>query len=166
MFCDQCGQQLASSARFCSSCGKAVGVAVVPAAEGRVDRNLRVLGVLWLVYAVLRGLGVIWFLAIGRVMLPFILSRIPFGPAEMPLGRLISGAFFFGTTLAAFLALLGVITAWGLLQRESWGRMLALIVGVVALLSIPFGTALGVYTLWVLLPASSEAEYRRLGRAA
>jgi zinc-ribbon domain len=166
MFCDQCGQQLAPSARFCSSCGKAVGVAVVPAAEGRVDRNLRVLGVLWLVYAVLRGLGVIWFLAVGRVMLPFILSRIPFGPPELPLGRLISGAFFFGTTLAAFLALLGIITAWGLLQRESWGRMLALIVGVVALLSIPFGTALGVYTLWVLLPASSEAEYRRLGRAA
>jgi len=166
MFCDQCGQQLAPSARFCSSCGKAIGVAVVPAAEGKVDRNLRVLGVLWLVYSVLRGLGVIWFLAVGRVMLPFILSRIPFGPPELPLGRLITGMFFFGTTLAAFLALLGVITAWGLLQRESWGRMLALIVGVVALLSIPFGTALGVYTLWVLLPASSEAEYRRLARAA
>jgi hypothetical protein len=166
MFCDQCGQQSAPSARFCSSCGKAIGVAVVPAAEGKVDHNLRVLGVLWLVYSVLRGLGVIWFLSVGRVMLPFILSRIPFGPPELPLGRLITGMFFFGTTLAAFLALLGVITAWGLLQRESWGRMLALIVGVVALLSIPFGTALGVYTLWVLLPASSEVEYRRLGRAA
>ena len=74
--------------------------------------------------------------------------------------------FFFGTALAAFLALLGAISAWGLLQHEPWGRMLGLIVGVVALLSIPFGTALGVYTLWVLLPASSEAEYRRLARAA
>lgn len=166
MFCDQCGQQLAPAARFCASCGKAIGLAVVPAAEGRVDRNLRVLGVLWLVYSVLRGLGVMWFLAVGRVMLPFVLSRIPLGPAELPLGRLISGVFFFGTALAAFLALLGVITAWGLLQHEPWGRMLAIIVGIVALLSIPFGTALGVYTLWVFLPANSEAEYRRLGRAA
>jgi len=166
MFCDQCGQQLGASARFCTSCGKAIGMAMVPAAEGRLDRNLRVLGVLWLVYSVIRGLGVIWFLLVGRVMLPFIVSHIPLGPREFPLERLIAGVFFFATALAAFLALLGVITAWGLLQHESWGRMLALIVGVIALLSFPFGTALGVYTLWVLLPASSESEYRRLARAA
>jgi zinc ribbon protein len=166
MFCDQCGQQLAPSARFCNSCGKAIGMAVVPAAEGRVNRNLRVLGVLWLVYSVIRALGVVWFLLVGRVMLPFILSHIPLGPPEFPLERLISGAFFFGTALAGFLALLGLITAWGLLQHESWGRTLALVVGVVALLSIPFGTALGVYTLWVLLPAGSDEEYRRLARAA
>jgi hypothetical protein len=166
MFCDQCGQPLAPAARFCNSCGKAIGVAMVPATDGRVDRNLRVLGVLWLVYSVVRGLGVIWFLLVGRVVLPFFLSRIPLGPAELPLGRLISSFLFFGMALAAFLALLGLIAAWGLLQRESWGRVLALIVGVVALLSLPFGTALGIYTLWVLLPASSEAEYRRLARAA
>ena len=107
-----------------------------------------------------------WCLLVGRVVLPFILSRVPHGPAVLPLGRLISSFLFFGMALAAFLALLGLIAAWGLLQRESWGRVLALIVGVVALLSLPFGTALGIYTLWVLLPASSEGEYRRLARAA
>jgi hypothetical protein len=31
----------------------------------------------------------------------------------------------------------------------------------VALFSVPIGTALGVYTLWVLLPAESEREYAR-----
>jgi hypothetical protein len=31
---------------------------------------------------------------------------------------------------------------------------------------MPFGTALGVYTLWVLLPAKSEEEYRQMERAA
>jgi hypothetical protein len=31
---------------------------------------------------------------------------------------------------------------------------------------VPFGTALGIYTLWVLLPGDSEQEYRRLSRAA
>jgi hypothetical protein len=31
---------------------------------------------------------------------------------------------------------------------------------------MPFGTALGIYTLSVLLPAGSEEEYRRISRAA
>jgi hypothetical protein len=36
----------------------------------------------------------------------------------------------------------------------------------VALLRIPVGTALGIYTLWVLLPAQSDEEYRALAQAA
>jgi hypothetical protein len=40
----------------------------------------------------------------------------------------------------------------------------AIIAGILALWHIPFGTALGIYTLWVLLPATSEAEYRNLAR--
>ena len=40
--------------------------------------------------------------------------------------------------------------------------MLAIILGVVSLFfHIPFGTALGIYTLWVLLPAHSEEEYQK-----
>ena len=57
---------------------------------------------------------------------------------------------------------LGGVTGWGLLARQSWARMLALILGCLSLLDVPFGTALGIYTLWVLLPAQSEAEYRQL----
>ena len=32
--------------------------------------------------------------------------------------------------------------------------------------NIPFGTALGIYTLWVLLPAEAEQEYNQESRAA
>ncbi|HUB02419.1 MAG TPA: hypothetical protein VL983_07025 [Terriglobales bacterium] len=60
----------------------------------------------------------------------------------------------------------GFITGWGLLQREAWARVLALVMGFLALLSVPIGTALGIYTLWVLLPAESEKEYRALGADA
>jgi hypothetical protein len=35
---------------------------------------------------------------------------------------------------------------------------------VINILSIPFGTALGIYTLWVLMPDQSEAEYRAMAR--
>ena len=34
-----------------------------------------------------------------------------------------------------------------------------IIVAVLSLLKIPFGTALGIYTLWVLAPADSGTEY-------
>ena len=48
----------------------------------------------------------------------------------------------------------GFFAGWGLLQREAWARTVALVVGFVALLNVPLGTALGIYTLWVLLPVA------------
>jgi hypothetical protein len=45
------------------------------------------------------------------------------------------------------------------MTRKPWGRVLAIIAAILALLKIPFGTALGIYTLWVLAPAASGMEY-------
>jgi hypothetical protein len=59
---------------------------------------------------------------------------------------------------------LGLIAGWGLLERQSWARILAIVLAFLSLIHIPFGTAIGVYTLWVLLPSSSEAEYQRMAR--
>jgi len=74
-------------------------------------------------------------------------------------------AGFVGTLLLAS-SVAGVFAGWGLLNYRPWARTLALIVGVIALIHIPFGTALGIYTLWVLLPGDSEHEYRRLAHSA
>lgn len=59
-----------------------------------------------------------------------------------------------GSVVAAFfivLAIPGVIAGVGLLQRKSWARILTLIVGAIGLLDVPIGTALGIYTFWVLM---------------
>jgi hypothetical protein len=56
-------------------------------------------------------------------------------------------------------ALLSLVTGISLLMRKSWGRVLAIIVAILSLIKIPFGTALGIYTLWVLLPSASAIEY-------
>jgi len=37
-----------------------------------------------------------------------------------------------------------------------------IVIGILAIFHPPFGTALGIYTLWVLLPADAAAEYDRL----
>jgi hypothetical protein len=63
-------------------------------------------------------------------------------------------------------AAVGLATGWGLLQREPWARVMALVLAFVSLMNVPLGTALGVYTLWVLLPAQSEEDYERYLRAA
>ena len=60
-------------------------------------------------------------------------------------------------------AALGFFAGWGLLQRESWARVLVVVLAFVSLFTnIPFGTALGIYTMWVLLPAESEEEYEAM----
>ena len=47
-------------------------------------------------------------------------------------------------------AIPGLIGGIGLLKRKSWSRVFVLIVGCVKLFDIPIGTALGVYSIWVL----------------
>jgi hypothetical protein len=63
-------------------------------------------------------------------------------------------------TIVAFILFVfaapGLIGGIGLLKRGSWARILVLIVGCLNLLSVPFGTALGVYTIWVLVQPESK----------
>ncbi|MCP5116575.1 MAG: hypothetical protein GY953_37580, partial [bacterium] len=123
--------------------------------QRRVTNNIRTLGVFWIVYSVLH-------LIPGAV-----LFSIPMGFTTLQ-RHLDAEQIFAGTlisTIGGFVALaslLGVIAGWGLLDRRPWARMLAIVLGCLVLIKIPFGTALGVFTLYVLLPASSEVEYRKL----
>ena len=65
-----------------------------------------------------------------------------------------------GAVVAVFIGVLSIpniIAGYGLLQRKSWARILALVLGCLSLLSFPFGTALGVYTLWVMTRPEAQA---------
>lgn len=59
-----------------------------------------------------------------------------------------------GTFVAALMALFalpGMVAGYGLLKRKNWARVLAIIVGILSLFNFPIGTAIGAYTLWVLM---------------
>ncbi|GAC1355297.1 MAG: hypothetical protein NVSMB3_00260 [Acidobacteriaceae bacterium] len=62
-------------------------------------------------------------------------------------------------TMTIASAALAFATGFSLLSRRPWARTLGIVAAVLALLKIPLGTALGIYTLWVLAPAESGAEY-------
>jgi hypothetical protein len=60
---------------------------------------------------------------------------------------------------------LGILAGWGLIDRQPWARALAIVLGFFVLLNFGIGTVLGIYTLWVLLPAESGQEYQRTARS-
>lgn len=177
MFCDQCGTEAAAGARFCSNCGRPFPGTVYQAAAGqrtpvyvvssnRVNEHVRVLGILWIVTGLLRALAVGWVWFVGQMVFPTVLSSlVPHFVLGDPLSRIVRGGLAFAAGLLILQGVLAFVAAWGLLERQSWGRVIAIVAAVLSLWHIPFGTALGIYTLWVLLPASSETEYRSLVRA-
>ena len=157
MYCDACGTKLEQGQSFCRACGKALGAAPVAraAAPGtRVAPHLRVLAILWIALGVLRVIPGIFLLSFSHWQFP---SEVP-AEAEGFLHPLLSGI--------GWVMLLGAaacfVAGWGLLERLAWARLFTIIVGAISLVEVPFGTALGIYSLWVLLPESSEAEYQRM----
>jgi len=158
MYCDRCGSSVPAGAKFCPSCGTEQKVVSMANGESRLARHLRLLGILWMASASLHLLAGLAAWMAGRFLLPRILSGSVVG--FVPVIVSVVGIFIMAVASVAFVA------GWGLLQHEPWGRTLALILAFLALFKPPFGTALGIYTLWALLPAQAEQEYRRFSRAA
>lgn len=55
----------------------------------------------------------------------------------------------------------GIIGGIGLFKRKEWARILVLILSAIDLLNIPFGTALGIYSIWVLIQEETIKLFRR-----
>ena len=67
-----------------------------------------------------------------------------------------------GLVISAFVLLLslpGIIAGFGLLKLRPWARLLTIVLSALNLLSIPIGTALGIYGLWVLLKPETERMF-------
>jgi uncharacterized membrane protein (DUF2068 family) len=163
MFCDRCGANLQGPVSFCPHCGRQFAAAQPPPvvnpmvnpAVNRVAGHLRNVAVLWMVYAALRVLPGLFLTSFSDWGLPFMDDASFFVHGFV---RSV-GHVFIAT------GVLGLIAGWGLYERRSWARLLAIILAFISLVHPPFGTAIGIYTLWVLLPATSEAEYQHLARA-
>ena len=160
MFCDGCGGAVQSGQAFCSRCGKRiVGPVAVAVGPGRVRRHVHLLGILWLALSALNAAGGLILIVVGSTLFSHLHEMG--APPEVPTGFLSSIVSTLGILVLAKAAC-GFLAGWGLLHREPWARVLALVLGFIALIHIPFGTALGVYTLWVLLPGECHDEYEAL----
>jgi len=165
MNCSYCDNSFNPDAHFCPRCGAKLYQAApppfyaAPVRPPRVACNLQALGILWAIYAGIR-------LVSGTAGLLFAHSFFsnhmgndwnfgwtPFH--HMAMGGWLPIAF---TSLLVSVVCAG-FTAFALLTRQSWGRVLAIVFGVLALFHPMLGTVLGIYTLWVLAPSASGLEY-------
>jgi hypothetical protein len=161
MFCDRCGASVAADQRFCGRCGRElVGGAGGPVLAfprlSRVREHIRLLGILWMAFSALNAVGGVLLFVVANTV---ILHLPEMGAPSAATAWLHPFLSFFAILILAK-AVACFLAGWGLLQRESWARMLTLVLAFLALFNIPFGTGLGIYTLWVLLPAGSDAEYQ------
>ncbi len=118
-------------------------------------QHVKILGILHLVYAGLVVLvGIIVLVVMGGIAgLVGVTDHSGDSATAIPvLGAI--GAFVF--LLLLVLSLPGLIGGFGLLQFKPWARILVIILSVFELLSVPFGTAIGIYGLWVLLNVQTE----------
>ncbi len=156
MYCVRCGRQMPAAETFCSACGKPVRDIPLMPAQSRIASHVRLLGIFWIALSTFRILPVL--------VLAAIFGSTPDSPPGAPpfvhdIVLTVAGFLFVGGAL-------GIMAGVGLLNRAGWARMLAIILGCIGLIDMPLGTALGAYTLWVLLPAQSEQEYQQISHAA
>jgi len=122
----------------------------------RVATHVDFVGVLFIVWGVLTALVGLSTLALGV------------GAASLATSANRSGGMAAGLTAAAFISLAVIAIVWGvghvligipLRRHRHWARLLALMVGSIDLLLLPYGTVLGCYTLWVLLNERGKALF-------
>jgi len=124
-----------------------------------MEQHVKILGVLHIVFG---SVGIL--LAVGMLLLFGGIAGIvgatdSSGEAHISIPILGGiGALIFFVLLV--ISLPGVIAGIGLLQFRSWARILTIVLSVLDLIHVPFGTALGVYGLWVLLSQGSERLFR------
>lgn len=117
----------------------------------RMDKHVKILGALYIalsvpnifaaiiVYTVFAGSGLIT----GDPQVMAILNAV-------------------GSLISYFLVIIsvpGLVAGFGLLARKNWARILAVVMGFINLPNIPLGTAVGLYTFWVLLQDESDEVF-------
>ena len=158
MFCNACGSELQAGFNICPKCGRPIGDAVSYVTRTRLQNHLPTLGMLWIVAGAL-------FL-IPALILLFISGAVDFLIHQNAIARVLGPLVL--TLIGGSILLVavgGILVGWGLRNREPWARTTAIVLGILAIIHPPFGTALGIYTLWVLLSDDGGVEYRKLASA-
>lgn len=159
MFCTSCGTAIAPDQAVCAKCGSPTSVGVMQGGGRRVAEHYHLVGILEIVYSGIITMSGAVVLVMARTFLPFVFGHIHNGPPPPPF--IVPFVSFIGWLVLAKGAI-GVVAGIGLLNRAPWARTLTLVVAFLSLMSVPFGTAFGIYAIWVLLSSGAGREYEQL----
>jgi hypothetical protein len=170
MFCSACGQNLQPGQAFCPRCGRPMAVPPpnIPGLQFQLENyagKIRALSVVWFIYA---GLSLV--LSFAGMTFARLFLHSHFGPWGH--GPWINGPFrpeWFGPIVIQFVWLFALLwsvflfaVGWGLMQRQPWGRMVAIVAAFLVLFKFPLGTALGIWTLVMLMGYRNQTLYEQL----
>jgi hypothetical protein len=119
-----------------------------------MDTHVKVLGILNIVFGVV-GLCV-------AILLTVIFGGVAglAGANGDPEATFVLGIVgFAAVSIMVVTSLPSIIIGYGLYQRLPWSRVAGIIISILSLISIPFGTALGIYGLWVLFSKDGERVF-------
>jgi len=124
-----------------------------------MENHKRILGIIYIISAALQVLLLVFLGLFLSAIFGFVKSEAD--PETQRILDLVSSLLqYLPAILITFMSLPSLIAGIGLLNRQSWAMVLALILGCFKLFSFPIGTAIGVYTIWVY------AEDQRLTKQA
>ncbi len=116
--------------------------------ETRLDGHKKVLGILYVISAMLTILGMIMLNAILSIVFSFAFNEVD--PDERKIMELILSVVQY---VPAFVILVfsipTLIAGIGLLTKQGWATIFALIMGCLKLFNFPIGTAIGIYAIWI-----------------
>jgi len=164
MFCNACGQPLAPGATACAHCGQPN---LVPPAHtpypmsspfAVVEGRIHALAYGWLVYAGLEACAGFAGLLIARTFLGMHLNQ-GWGNT-MGLGAHLPFVILRFAWIAIVVRVaLSALSGYGLLQKPAWARPVAIVAAILGLIHPILGTAMGIWTLIVLLNRENAAGY-------
>jgi len=123
-----------------------------------MQQHVRVLAWLHIAYSSLGVLAAFIVLAIFGGIAGIVRTAADASDAQVAVPILaIIGLFIM--VIVLLVSIPGLIAGVGLLSLQPWARVLTIVISALELLSVPLGTALGVYGLWVLLSNEGTALF-------
>jgi hypothetical protein len=122
-----------------------------------MSKHVDLLGLLYVVAGALSALVAVSLLSLG--LGAFTIAWGPVGERS-GMAATLTGATFI--LVAVVLLVWAGLCAWagrGLRRRRPWARLITLALSVLPLFILPFGTALGLYSLWVLVHHEARQQF-------
>jgi len=126
-----------------------------------MEKHIQLVGILNIVYRSILILLAIFLFVLSAWFVEFVDGTIWRHGDDIPYEvlNIVPVVVLSLASLMFLFSVIGIIGAIGVLQRKEWGRIMTLMGSFLNLLHIPFGTALGIYSIWVLMKDETRCVF-------